>query len=268
MSYPRHPAARPTPGPVSRVDTGAWTVRKAGLPGAAIRTENQPRRRYEATVLLPGEGLVDVSRVAPALPAFDAAVSALARGTIMATRDGPVAIEDLLPGIEVETRDAGFQTLLWIGTTTLPAHGQPGAAPTRLFRVPAESFGPARPMPDLVLAPHARLLHRSPRLAGIASDNAALLPVAAFEDGSNVVRVAPASPVRVYHLAFSRHHILRANGIEIESYHPGDSLHQQLTEDSLRLFLSLFPHIRRLSDFGPLRVPRLTIEEFETLTAA
>ena len=62
--------------------------------------------------------------------------------------------------------------------------------------------------------------------------------------------------------------IVNANGIEIESYHPGSELQQKLSGDSLRLFLSLFPNIQGLSGFGPLRVPSLSAEEFATVTAA
>jgi len=260
MSYP----PRSRPGQLPRAESHRWTARKSG----PVPRVECPSRRYEAMALLPGEGVVEVNRVAPAHPIFESAFAALARGTILATRDGPVAVEDLLPGIEIETRDAGFQPLLWIGSITLMPQGAPGLPPSRLFRVPADSFGPSRPMPDLVLAPHARLLHRSPRLAHLSDDASALAPITAFEDGASVIRVAPVSPVKVYHLAFREHHVLRANGIEIESFHPGLDLSRKLSEDSLRLFLSLFPQVDGLSGFGPLRALRLSTEELQSLDAA
>jgi hypothetical protein len=34
------------------------------------------------------------------------------------------------------------------------------------------------------------------------------------------------------------------------------------------LFLGLFPHVRNLSDFGPMHIPRLTEHEFEGMRAA
>lgn len=241
-----------------------WTARRQ-----VVAPQPQfPTRRFEAMALMPDNSLADIVRRAPAHPIFESAFCALARGTIMATQDGPVAVEDLMPGVRIETRDAGYQPLLWIGTITLVPNQQPGQTPPRLFRIPVDSFGPQRPTPDLMLAPHARLLHRNQKLRDLIQDETALTPITAFEDGQSVIRVAPASPVSVYHLAFRDHHILRANGIEIESFHPGTDLGNRLGGDGLRLLMSLFPHLSSVADFGPLCAPRLSAEEFEALTAA
>lgn len=262
MSYPHRPGPAAT---ASALAPAPWTARR---PAHAAPQPTLPMRRYEALGLLPDGSLAEISKRAPAHPIFESAFSALARGSIMATEEGPVAVEDLLPGIRIETRDSGFQPLLWVGTITLLPNHRLGQMPTRLFRVPVDSFGPQRPMPDLMLAPHARLLHRSAKLRSIAPEEEALTPVSAFEDGHTVIRVAPVSPVSTYHLAFRDHHILRANGLEIESFHPGTDLIARVGGDNLRLFQSFFPHIRAISDFGPLCVPRLSVEEYETLTAA
>jgi len=270
MSYPQHPGgtavARHVPQTQPQTQSGQWTARRSQL--APQQQQSVPARRYEALALQPDGSLTEIIQRGPANPGFESAFAALARGTIMATEEGPVAIEDLLPGMKVETRDAGFQTLLWIGTITLSPQMPLSHMPARLFRIPVDSFGPARPMPDLMLAPHARLLHRSPKLLDVVHDDSALTPITAFEDGYSVIRVAPASPVNVFHLAFRDHHILRANGLELESFHPGDDLANRIGGDSLRLFLSLFPHIRTLSDFGPMVAPRLSAKEYESVVAA
>ncbi len=268
MTYPHRSGGPATPAAAVNVPKPVrWTARKPTHPAAAPRA-SVPLRRYEALALLPDGELAEISRRAPAHPIFEGAFAALARGTILATEEGPIAIEDLLPGIRVETRDDGFQPVIWIGTITLLPQQTAALTPSRLFRVPVDSFGPSRPMPDLMLAPHARLLHRSPKLRELATDEAALAPVSAFEDGQTVIRVAPVSPVSVFHLAFRDHHILRANGLEIESFHPGVDLSARIGGDNLRLFHSFFPHVQEIADFGPLRAPRVSVEEFETLTAA
>jgi hypothetical protein len=264
MNYP-HRTVGSAANVTSRLKPTPWTARRSSV---LPQSTNIPSRRFEALALLPDGSLAEISQRAPAHPIFEGAFAAIARGTIMATDQGPVAIEDLVPGVRIETRDDGFQPLLWIGTITLAPQQSAIQADARLFRIPAESFGPARPMPDLMLAPHARLLHRSPKLRTLVGDEAALTPIAAFEDGHSVIRVAPVSPVNVYHLAFRDHHILRANGLDIESFHPGDDLISRLGSDNLRLFQSLFPQIQRLSDFGALRAPRVSLTEFETLNAA
>ncbi len=265
MTYPHRPSGTAVARQMTQVQTGQWTARRShSVPQPA----QVPLRRFEALALLPDGSLTEITQRAPSHPVFESAFAALARGTIMATEDGPVAIEDLLPGMKVETRDSGYQTLVWIGTMTLSPQMPLAHMPARLFRIPVDSFGPARPMPDLMLAPHARLLHRSSRLRDVVEGDSALTPITAFEDGNTVIRVAPVSAVSVYHLAFRDHHILRANGLEIESFHPGDDLCSRIGGDSLRLFLSFFPHIVELSDFGPLVEPRLSVDEYEEVSAA
>jgi len=264
MTYPHRPGGTAAAQPLAQVQTGQWTARRSNTaPQAAI-----PTRRFQALTLNPNGELTEVIQRAPAHPVFESAFAALARGTILATEDGPVAIEDLLPGMKVETRDAGFQPLVWIGTITISPQMPLAHMPARLFRIPVDSFGPSRPMPDLMLAPHARLLHRSPKLMDVVHDDSALTPITAFEDGYSVIRVAPASAVNVYHLAFRDHQILRANGLEIESFHPGSDLTNRVGGDSLRLFLSLFPHVDAIDDFGPMVAPRLSAEEYENVIAA
>mgnify|MGYP002628511486 FL=1 len=264
MSYPHRPGGNAMPHPVTHVQTGQWTARRTTY----TPKQTVPVRVFEAMALLPDGDFAEIRQRAPAHPIFESAFCALARGTIMATKEGPVAVEDLLPGMKIETRDAGYQPLLWIGTMTLASQTPLAHMPARLFRVPVDSFGPSRPMPDLMLAPHARLLHRSPKLRSALHYDSALTPITAFEDGQTVIRIAPVSPVRVYHLAFRDHHILRANGLEIESFHPGPDLINRIGGDSLRLFTSFFPHIQAASDFGPMVAPHLSVEEYEAVVAA
>ena len=263
MTYPHRPGGTAVARTAAPMGQHRWTVRRANA-GTPQPQQQFPARRFEALSLLPDGSLAEIIKRAPAHPVFEAAFCALARGTIIATEDGPVAVEDLLPGMRIETRDNGYQPLMWIGNMTLIPGQQPGQTPPRLFRIPVDSFGPSRPMPDLMLAPHARLLHRHARLQDVVQGDSALTPITAFEDGQSVIRVAPASPVNTYHLAFQDHQILRANGLEIESYHPGTDLMTRLGAEGMRLFLSFFPHITSLSDFGPLCAPRLSPEEYET----
>ena len=264
MNYPNRPTGTALSRPVTHVQTGPWTARRSNIAPKVVT----PQRRFEAMALLPDGGIGEIIKRAPAHPIFEGAFAALARGTIMATEEGPIAVEDLVPGMRIETRDDGFQPLMWIGTITIAQQLPLAHMPARLFRIPVDSFGPSRPMPDLMLAPHARLLHRSSKLQEVVQNDAALTPITAFEDGYSVIRVAPASPENVYHLAFRDHHILRANGLEIESFHPGEDLASRIGGDSLRLFQSFFPHIEQITDFGPLVAPRISAEEYEDVMAA
>lgn len=264
MTYPRQTTAG------LAVDTRA---RKAHL--STARSDRRPQRampltrRYEVAGLTPAGLLTDFSSVAPATPIFEEAFAGFARGTLIGTVGGPVAIEDLTPGMEIETVGQGPRTLLWVGSMTIfPSLPDVADDDVRLTRIVADTFGLGRPMPDLLLGPRARLLFRHAGCGPLLGSQSAFAPARSFADGSSVIAVRPVAPVRVYHLALDGQYVICANGVEVESYHPGthaDSMMNAATQD---LFLGLFPHARTLEDFGPMPHPRLTAFELENLRAA
>lgn len=216
-------------------------------------------RKYEVVWLSP-EGLVeDFRRLAPASPCFESAFSAIGRGTLITTTDGPRAVEDLLPGDMIVGRQFGAQPLRWIGQMAM-VPGQHGMEPAQsaLTRISADAFGLGRPMPDLLLGPAARLEHRVPDgLTRIGAERA-YLPASTFVDGSSAIEITPVAPVQVYHLALDRHDSIQANGLEIETFHPGRVSDLRLSDDLFALYLSMFPQVERLSEFGEMALPRLT----------
>jgi hypothetical protein len=212
----------------------------------------------EAAYLGHNSEIQQLQRAIPQVPAFTDAFSAIARGSLIGCETGPVAVEDLLPGDRVCTLNAGPQTLLWIGSMSIS--NQPDAAknPTTLSRITADSFGLGRPMPDLLLGPSARMLRRDAAIVATVGTTVALAPVSAFIDGDTVLEIHPASPTRVYHLLFENHQIIYANGLEIESYHPGKEIETSLSHEVWPMFMDMFPHISTLGNFGPIAYPRLS----------
>ena len=221
-------------------------------------------RRYELSYLAADGSITQTIRLAPAIPAFEEAFSALARGTVIATTDGPVAVEDLLPGMTALTAEGGAEPIDWIGAMTIyPAGALPGIAPTTLTRITSEAFGLGRPVPDLVLGPRARLLLRDARARAVSGGVAAYAPARSFADGVSIIEVTPAAPVTVYHLVLRRQGSLRAAGLEIESYHPGNPAEALGDPHLAGLFLSLFPHLRSFADFGAPAHPRMNADQVE-----
>ena len=223
-------------------------------------------RRYEATWLGAGGEVQDSTRLAPATPLFEEAFSALARGSVIATEEGPVAVEDLVPGMRVLTAEGRAEAVTWIGSMVIYP-GSQGLAPERvtLTRITAEALGVGRPMSDLVLGPRARLCLRDLRLQRLTGLEAAYVPARAFVDGISVIEVTPAAPVTVYHVALARHGSLRVAGLEVEAFHPGEGVERMIDPRMLSLFTAQFPHLAKLADFGSLAHPRLTRFEVENL---
>ncbi|MHA6345561.1 Hint domain-containing protein [Roseivivax sp. CAU 1761] len=222
-------------------------------------------RRYEAAYLQPDLTAAWHQVTAPAIPAFEHAAAAFARGTLVQTVTGPTAIEDLMPGDYIET-ERGPEPVLWIGSTAfVPKVPEGESGLTELVRVLADGFGPARPAVDMVLGPGARMVIESPHLARLVGQSRVVVPVSDFVDGDRLVPVRPAGPVQLYHIALARHAVIRVAGVEMESYHPGTAIKKALGEALTPTFLKLFPNLRDFADFGELSLPRTSREVLETL---
>ncbi|WP_149754316.1 Hint domain-containing protein [Roseivivax sediminis] len=222
-------------------------------------------RRYEAAALLPDLSVSRVSVTAPAIPVFEDAASAFARGTLIRTVGGPVAIEDLLPGDYVET-ERGAEPVVWIGSTTfVPGLDSEATGLTRLTRIVTDAMGPGNTGSDIVTGPAARMVVDVPRLKSLIGHSRVLVPVAEFADGDRFLDIAPAGAVQLYHLALRRHATIRVGGIEVETYHPGTSIRRQLGDAHAERFLKLFPNVGGIEDFGELALPRSTRDVLDNL---
>jgi hypothetical protein len=193
------------------------------------------------------------------MPLFEAGFNALAHGALVSTPRGHVAVEDLVPGMMVDTATGEPARLRWVGSITLVPDAPNRGVPDRLYRVVADSLGFARPAVDLTLGPGARLLDRSPEVCRRLGTEAALVPVMARVDGEAIVEIAPVSALRVYHLSFDHHHVISVNGLEVESFHPGPDATYSLSDEMRAEFLALFPHKASLHEFGRMLWPRFDV---------
>lgn len=226
-------------------------------------------RRYEIAYLVEKGQVETCTRLAPAIPEFEEAFSAFARGTVIATTEGPVAIEDLVPGMEALTGEGRASRITWIGSMTLfPPHALPGMSRSTLTRITADAFGVGRPMPDLVLGPRARILVRDARCRFATGVEAAYAPARSFADGVSIIEVTPVAPITVYHIVLERQGSIRAAGLEIESFHPGARIADGFDPQVVQIFLTLFPHLRSVADFGTMAHPRMSAAEVESALEA
>jgi hypothetical protein len=154
----------------------------------------------------------------------------------------------------VHTSSGEPAKLIWIGSSTfVPADT---GRRTPLVRIMADSFGQDRPASFVTVGPGARVLHTPHHLRAEAGETRLLTPVREFVDGVNVIEVTPPTPVRLFHLCLTRHAAIRVNGLEMESFHPGAQSLRGVSETLRDRFLSIFPRIGHLPDFGPLAHPR------------
>ncbi len=221
----------------------------------SLRQRRTPLTRSAQISWLTADGGPAVRSVTvPATELYESAFNAFARGTLIATPSGPVAIEDLIPGDAVLTHDGDVLPVRWIGSMTLfpdlPVDNPDLVQVTRLL---TDHFAPGKPFADLLLGPGARLLGRD-------AGQAALVPATALRDGVSMFAVRPRQPVQLHHLMLSRHAVILAGQVPVETWHPGPGLAKRIGGTPLAFLMTLFPHLTDPSDFGPLCLPRQDLQ--------
>ncbi len=241
------------PHSLARAAQNAVDSSTALMDPAALRGHNRPQlRRYEVSALLPNGDIADTRHIAPALPLFEDAFCAFTRGTMIDTQFGPMAIEDLLPGDRVKTRDGSYEQVMWKGSTNVvPGRTSPTGRTHKLTRIMADSFGMQRPLSYVLAGPSARILKTPGRLRALTGGKPMLTPVQEFQDGTNIIETAPPTAVQLFHICLPRHAIINVAGLEFETYHPGVTALRSMSHAMRSIYLGLFAHIDKLTDFGP-----------------
>ncbi|MBB4173464.1 Hint domain-containing protein [Sulfitobacter noctilucicola] len=239
------------PRPTSASRMGAYSSADNSYASPA---EKIPMRNFEIAALRSDNSFYVGQDKAPAISLFDNAFSAFARGTLISTPHGDLAIEDLQPGDMINTSTGEPAKLIWVGSSSfVPADVQKR---TPLLRIMADTFGQGRPNSFLTVGPAARILHTPHRLRSVAGEKRMLTPVREFLDGVNVIEVVPPTPVRLFHICLDRHAAISAGGVEMETFHPGANATKSVSHALRDRFLGMFPQISHITDFGPLAHPR------------
>ena len=186
-------------------------------------------------------------------------------GTLIDTLRGRVAVEDLVPGDKVLTRDNGYQPLAWVGSRDLSDAQMarcPQAAP---IRIAAGALGANLPERDLVVSPRHRMLVSGAR-AELMFGEREVLVTAADLLGLPGVRQDAAVATRYIHVMCEAHEIIRAEGSWTESFQPAEAVVNALDAATRDELLGLFPALGALG-FAAAR-PVLSGAEARMLFAA
>lgn len=134
-------------------------------------------------------------------------------GTLLRTATAAVKIEDLHPGMTVQTRDNGLQPVLWTAS-----HSVSGG---RLYAVP--HLRPVRFRSadgDLVVSPGHRMLVQGRAAQALYNTDEVLVAAGDLIDGQAVIRDREARRVTYVHLLLEGHQVIWANGTLAESLYP------------------------------------------------
>lgn len=186
----------------------------------------------------------------------------LVAGTLVETPNGPVAVEDLEPGDLVMTRDDGPQPVRWCGRAIRRATGID--APVVIEAGALGDHARAE------LSPNHRVLMRSPGAELLFGEGEVLVKAKDLVNGATIRLRRDGGPVTYVHVMFDRHQIIRGNGLDSESYHPGretiDSFDAETREEILRLMPDAADHDG--FGYGPSARPSLKGYESRALIGA
>jgi len=157
---------------------------------------------------------------------FSAGPVCVLHGTRISTADGEAPVQDLRPGMLIQTLDAGLQPILRVAHTKYTFGRASNRGKPIRFR--AGALGGDAPRGELIVSPQHRI--GMPQ-----SEPAILVPAAHLKALSGAsVRVSCKS-ARYYHVILSSHQLIRANGAWAESL--------LLTDHTARI-LNLPPDLR------------------------
>jgi len=127
-------------------------------------------------------------------------------GTIILTKRGDVAVEDLAIGDNVVTTSGALRPIRWLGHRRIDISRHPDPAAVWPVRVTANAFGDRLPRRDLWLSPGHNIVF-----------DGVIMPISALINGRSVAQVEQAQ-VEYWHVELDAHDIMFAEGLPAESY--------------------------------------------------
>jgi Ca2+-binding RTX toxin-like protein len=152
---------------------------------------------------------------------IETVIACFTPGSRVATDKGLVAVEALMAGDLVVTRDHGLQPVRWIGSRALSACdllADPSLHPVQIRK---DALGPGCPDRDMMVSRQHRMLMRGPAAELLFGSAEVLVRAAHLIGLPGVTSVAP-NGVTYLHVLFDRHEVILADNAWSESFQPGD----------------------------------------------
>jgi hypothetical protein len=182
-------------------------------------------------------------------------------GTMIATPEGDVPVETLIPGDLVMTRDDGAQPLRWTGSRKIEASGN-----LTPIRIRANTFGSHG---DLMVSPQHRVLVRDSLAELLFGEAEVLVAAKDLVNGRTVTR-QPGGTVTYVHVMFDRHQVIYSEGLPTESFLPGPQTTNLFEQPLIDEICTIFPELDPLTGLGYSTAVRRTLKAYEAqlLTSA
>ncbi len=168
-------------------------------------------------------------------------------GTMIQTDRGEVAVEAIVAGDRVLTRDRGYQVIRWVGRRRFTAQDMDAAPHLVPVRIARGALGADMPARDMHVSPQHRLLAQGPRTKLLFGDTEVLVPALHLVGYPGISRADVASTDYI-HIMCDRHEVIWSDGIWTESFQPGDLTLAGLDAAQRFELEEIFPVLRTGSD--------------------
>lgn len=189
----------------------------------------------------------------------------VARGTLIETTNGEVAVENLMFGDMVRTLDGPPQPIRWIGSRKISSADLKADPSLQPVRVSAGALGENLPKRDLFLSPQHRVLLQDWRSQLLFGEGQVLAPAKSLTNDCSIRTLTDASEVEYFHILFDDHQIMFTEGLPTESFHPGEFVLGEMEDSTRSELLTLFPELCSDEGYGASARPSLRPWEAEML---
>ncbi|MGR3712024.1 MAG: Hint domain-containing protein [Shimia sp.] len=176
-------------------------------------------------------------------------------GTKIVTQGGLQLIEELAEGDRVLTRDNGYQTLRWIGLSSRIALGDDATV-----QIAAGTLGNHD---DIAFSRNHRVLIQSDVAMTLFGEREVLIKAGDLVNNTSVRYRNDGLPVTYVHLLFDQHEIVRANGLDCESYHPSHETLDSFDPETRQEILTHMPNNDAFMGYGYGPAARVSLREQE-----
>ncbi len=214
------------------VDTGKG-------PALVVFHDQLPPRDTDLWVVRAQMEAVETNRVT----GMSTGVICFTPGTRIRTARGDVAVEEIVEGDRVQTRDSGMQEVLWQGHRRITGARLFAMPELRPIRLRGGALGIDRPEDDLIVSPLHRVLVKGARAKALFGTDEVLVSARDLVNDRTIVRDLSLREVTYVHLLLPHHEVVFANGLETESFHPAGEAIDALEEGSRERLLGLMPEL-------------------------
>ncbi|MFV0292119.1 MAG: Hint domain-containing protein [Paracoccus sp. (in: a-proteobacteria)] len=169
--------------------------------------------------------------------------SCFTTGTLIETASGPQAVETLVAGDLVMTRDRGLRPVSWAGGRHLSARHLDIAPNFRPIHIHAGALGIGQPSHDLVVSPQHRILVRSQIAKRLTGSGEALVPAKHLCGMPGIGVTQPDNGIGYHHILFDQHELVLSNGCWTESLYTGAQALKSVGPAARREIRALFPEL-------------------------